>query len=37
MNTFDSKDIENKIIQSKKYLRGLSSNFQKNLGISIPI
>ena len=30
MNTFDLIDIENKIIQSKKYLRSLSFNFQKN-------
>ena len=30
MNTFEFKDIDNKIIKSKKYLKSLSSNFQTN-------
>ena len=30
MITFDLRDIENKIIKSKKYLRGLSPDFKKN-------
>ena len=30
MNTFEPKDIDNKIIKAKKYLKSLSSNFQTN-------
>ena len=30
MNSFDTKDIDKKIIEVKKYLKDLSSNYQDN-------